>query len=301
MNRSILLTGASGYAGAALATALRQSGSTVVTAGRRKEDQLFLDLLDPERIPDISIPSGLDVCIHAAAAHEIQCRDNPIAAYTANITATRALIAAASAAGIRHFVYVSTFHVFGAPAGNLAEDAMPTPANDYGLTHLMAEQIFIMCARQTGCAVNVLRPANLYGAPSDWATFNRWTLAPFDFARQAVRDGTIRLQSDGAPVRNYVSLDRLCAAVISAARERMPLLTHVAGRPWSMREVATLCSNVASEATGHDIPIVYGEKRAEELPYRFFSRHWPVEDDAEGDMMKNFLSSVVRHQLDTSL
>jgi UDP-glucose 4-epimerase len=298
MTHAILLTGASGYAGSALAAALRNSGMTVVTAGRKKTDHVFLDLLKPDGIAGMNIPAGLDVCVHAAAAHEIPCRSDPVSAYTANVGATRALIASASAAGIRRFVYISTFHVFGAPAGALAEDAAPFPANDYGLTHLMAEQMFAMWARQHGCETYVLRPANLYGEPADWATFNRWTLAPFDFARQAAGEGVIRLHSDGSPVRNYVSLDRLCSAVIAAVQGALPRLTHVAGRAWPMRELAMLCSRAAQEATGRAIPIVYGPAHAEEQPYRFFSHHWPMEEDACGDAMKQFFSSILRHQLE---
>ncbi|PWK35569.1 NAD-dependent epimerase/dehydratase family protein [Cupriavidus plantarum] len=291
---SVLLTGASGYAGAAIRVALERAGMSVITAGRRPGDDLPLDLLSPMHMP--TLPSGIDACVHAAAAHEILCRNDTVAAFTANVTATRALVRACDTAGIGQIVYLSTFHVFGAPRGDLTEDAVPVPGNDYGLTHYLAEQtLSLLKGRAT-----VLRPANLFGTPAVWDTFDRWTLAPFDFARTAIREGRIRLQSDGSPIRNYVSLERLKAAVLAALSGELPPVTHVAGRPWSMHELAMLSADVARELTGRATTVSLGTVVPNEAPYTFRSLHGASEADDDGATMRAFVRAVMTRLMETA-
>jgi len=291
--QTVLLTGASGYAGGAIRDGLRAAGMTVLTAGRRADDDVSFDLLHPEGLP--ALPAGIDACIHAAAANEVLCRQEPLAAYTANVTATRALAGRLRDAGVRHVLYLSTFHVFGRPAGRLDETAVPEPANDYGLTHLLAEQLLM--AHGADFRTTILRPANLFGTPAVWATFSRWTLAPFDFTRQAVGEGALRLLSDGSPVRCYVSLERLLAAVVQGLRGELPAVTHVSGQPWRMDAVASLCARVAGEVCGRDVPVSLGTHRPQEAPYTFGSSHWADEHDSDGARMQAFVRDVATRLL----
>ncbi|WP_454765980.1 NAD-dependent epimerase/dehydratase family protein [Cupriavidus campinensis] len=293
--RTVLLTGASGYAGAAIAACLRAAGIRVLTAGRRPDDDIAFDLADAKHWDGLSVPPGVDVCIHAAAATERLCRDDAVAAHTINVTATRMLLRALERAGVGNVIYLSTFHVFGHPRGGIDEDTLPVPANDYGLTHLMAEQAVMLHARRTGARATVLRPANLFGTPARWERFDRWSLAPFDFARQAASTGRIRLLSDGSPVRAYVSLDDVCNAACAAINGQLPALTHLSGRAWSMAELARACAQVASETTGQAVPVELGRAGQPEQPFEFRSRHWAAEADASGKSMARFLRDVLAH------
>lgn len=298
----VILTGASGYAGAAVLQALRADGIEVITAGRRLEDAIRLDLMNPRAIAELRLPQ-VDACIHAAAAHEVGCRMDPVSAWTANATATRALLTALARASVSRVAYLSTFHVYGSPAGEIDEQCQPVPATDYGMTHLAAEQMVRMYARQVGMRATVLRLTNLYGVPASWHTFDRWSLAPFDFARQAVRDGSIRLLSDGSPVRSYVSLEKLTGTVRAALQDQLPELTHVSGQPWSMGDLARLCAEVAGQTLNRTIDVNLGCGGAEgrtgstETPYRFFSNHWPseVDEPVMSSRMAEFLRCVVEH------
>ncbi|GJG94154.1 NAD(P)-dependent oxidoreductase [Cupriavidus pauculus] len=289
--QTVLLTGASGYAGGAIRGGLRARGWKVLTAGRRPTDDVRFDLLHPESLA--ALPAGIDACVHAAAANEILCRQDPLAAYTANVTATRALAGRLREAGVKHVVYLSTFHVFGKPAGRLDEAAVPVPANDYGLTHLLAEQLLAAQDFRT----TILRPANLFGTPADWSTFDRWTLAPFDFTRQAVGEGALRLLSDGSPVRCYVSLDRLVVAVVQGLDLALPGLTHVSGQPWRMDALATLCAGVVAAAGGGEVPVSLGTNRPQEAAYTFGSAHWNDEADTDGTRMTVFVRDVATRLL----
>lgn len=277
---SVLVTGASGYAGGAIATWLRRAGCRIVRAGRRDSDDIRIDLSRPDEVAMMRLPAGIDACVHVAAAHEGICASDPVLAETINVAGTGALLAAAEAAGIERLVYISTFHVFGPPAGDLLERSPATPRNAYGHTHWLAEQLFRAHGARRGVHVHILRPANLFGEPANWPTFDRWSLAPFDFARQAVSDGRIRLRSDGRQIRSYVSLDHLSRAVEAAIAGKLPDTTHVAGTHWQIGELAALCAEVAKKVTGKPVSRQMGPLGVDEPEYHFSSEYWPQEADA---------------------
>ncbi len=295
MSLRVLMTGASGYAGGAIADVLRAAGITVLTAGRRPADDLAFDLMRPERLSTQTFPQDIDVVVHAAAVHEVLCRQDPVASYTANVTATRALLESSRKSSVRRLIYVSTFHVFGSLNGLIDESRAPQPVNDYGLTHLLSEQIFLTFAKAQQCEVSILRPANLFGMPTHWSDFNRWTLAPFDFVQQAVITGKIVLRTDGTPVRNYVSLSHLANSVLAAVSGESPEVTHVAGQPWSMRALASLAAKAVGSVIGKPVRVELGQPGSIEVSYIFCSNTAASELDEGQENMRSFLVEVARY------
>jgi UDP-glucose 4-epimerase len=292
---AVLLTGASGYLGAAIAQSLRQQGWLVRTAGRRDGDDVRFDLLEPQGLAARELPPALDACIHVAAAHEVACREDPQTATVANVDATGALLEAAARAGITRFVYLSTFHVFGRPEGEIDETTLPSPRDDYGRTHWQAEERVREWADRAPRSAIVLRPANVFGLPADWSTFARWTLAPFDFMRQALRTGRIELRSDGSATRAYVPLATVCQAAAAACRGALPPLVHLGGRAWRMDELARLAAAAAEEVSGRPVTVHLGRETSREPPHRFTSRHRPVDEDDAGQDMRRFLRALGHH------
>lgn len=298
MTDAVLLTGASGYVGGALAQTLGRAGRNVVLAGRGGDCAVGLDLNDPVAIRESVLPKGVSALVHCAALNEIACASDPVAAFTANVTATRVLLDAAIVAGVDRLIYLSTFHVFGRPAGILTESVAPEPANDYGATHRFAEELFLMAARARGVRAYILRPSNLYGAPASWERFGRWTLAPFDFMRQALTTGEVVLRTDGSPIRNYVSLEALGRTVLAAlAGELGAGVVHVAGRSWSMLALAQRVADVARGLGAGEIRIHTGNVHPEEAPYSFGSVVQVPEADDDGARMDAFLKDVARYLL----
>ena len=295
MSHRVLMTGASGYAGGAIAEMLRAAGITVLTAGRRPADDLVFDLMRPELLSNQTFPQDIDVVVHAAAVHEVLCRQDPVASYTANVTATRALLESARKSSVRRLIYVSTFHVFGSLDGLIDESRAPQPVNDYGLTHMLAEQIFLTFAKAQQCEVSILRPANLFGTPTHWSYFNRWTLAPFDFVQQAVINGKIVLRTDGSPVRNYVSLSHLATTALAAVRGELPKVTHVAGQPWSMMALAILAAKAVKSVSEKPVHVELGQPGSIEGSYIFCSNIAASELDEGQKKMLYFLVEVARY------
>src|SRR5581483_1754772 len=171
------------------------------------------------------------------------------------------------AIGIGRFVYVSTRHVFGAEGGTVTERDLPEPVGHYGLSHLLAEEA---SAGAAGLAVRILRPSNIYGMPASLADFDRWTLIPFGFCKEAVESGTIVLKTPGLQRINFVT-----GASVADAAERfdeIPPLLHVVGpETLSVRDFAFLVRDCLKTDFGREVRIEHPEAPPELPPDLLFS------------------------------
>jgi len=165
----VLVTGASGMLGGAVARSLAQRGDDVVLMQRRPSR---LDL--PERLVDLrdrdavqSALRGMDGVIHLAAKVNVV---GPWADYVAvNVDGTRTLLEAARDAGVGRFVQVSSPSVAHAGRSLVAAPAGPAdPASargSYSRSKAMAEQL-ALAAHGPGFAVIAVRPHLVWG-PGD--------------------------------------------------------------------------------------------------------------------------------------
>ena len=86
------------------------------------------------------------------------------AVYRLNVESTRALLEAASAAGVERFVYASSVGVYGPEAVSpIAETSPSEPVSAYGRSKVAAEAA-VMDYHRRGLAGTVIRPAICYGA-----------------------------------------------------------------------------------------------------------------------------------------
>jgi len=82
----------------------------------------------------------------------------------ANVDATRNLLSAARAAGVRRFVHISTPSVYAAYADRFdvrEDDPLPRPLNDYAATKAMADSLVVA---EPSLETVILRPRALIGA-----------------------------------------------------------------------------------------------------------------------------------------
>jgi nucleoside-diphosphate-sugar epimerase len=162
----VLVTGASGFIGRAVAAAFAKDGNQVRAAVRSMPRPAFGEGVEPIIHPDLMNPidwppllAGIDVVIHLAAiAHSggaAQAYDR------VNRLATEQLAHAAAKAGIRRFVFVSSIRAQSGPSTEhiLTERDAAQPSDPYGRSKLAAEG----AVRLSGVAFTILRPVLLYG------------------------------------------------------------------------------------------------------------------------------------------
>ena len=165
----ILLTGASGRIGAAIARRLsgehtvvgldRIAAPTTAIVGDVGDAALLRRALD-----------GADAVVHAAALHAPHVGIEPDAEFERiNVDATRTLADAAIDAGVRRFVFTSTTALYGAaaapgePASWVDEDFVPRPQTIYHRSKLAAEAVLEQ--RADRLAITVLRMSRCFPEP----------------------------------------------------------------------------------------------------------------------------------------
>jgi UDP-glucose 4-epimerase len=164
----ILVTGASGFIGRAAISAFAQRGNVLRAAVRRPPQPPFPDGVEVIQHPDLAQPidwrpllDGVDQVIHLAGIAHVGRGVAPALYDRVNRLATAQLAAAAAAAGVRHFVFVSSIRAQSGPAADhaLTERDPAAPADAYGRSKLAAEA----AVRAAGVPFTILRPVLLYG------------------------------------------------------------------------------------------------------------------------------------------
>jgi UDP-glucose 4-epimerase len=256
--KKVLISGSSGYFGQICSSYFSEKGWDVYSATRHPDTDVFFDLNRPEEFAGTKINFPIDLFIHAAGAHEVTCLQKPYQAIAQNVLGTKAALDFCVLNGIKSFVYLSTFHVFGNPNGVINEDSLPYPANDYGLSHLQAEEYVQMYNRQKKLNGFVLRPTNFFGVPEKLELCNRWTLVPLAFCKEAIENNSITLQTTGHQLRNFISITDICNVIEAAFNNinQSPSLLHVPGpETLSIRSLAFLVQEVLADELNKKIAV----------------------------------------------
>jgi nucleoside-diphosphate-sugar epimerase len=191
----VLVTGATGLLGGALALRLAAEGIAVRALVRRSADvrQLhgggvelaFGDVRELATVQDAM--RGCSHVVHLAAAKTIH--NVPRAEYhTVNVRGTRNLTDAARTEGVTRFVYGGAIGVHGFVAGRSLNESSPArPNTPYRLTKWMAENVVQDAHRREGLPSVVARITSAVGRDAKgWLPFAR-----------AIQENRLRLIGDG--------------------------------------------------------------------------------------------------------
>ncbi|WP_120631790.1 NAD(P)-dependent oxidoreductase [Ruegeria sp. EL01] len=208
----VLVTGATGFLGGGLCGFLRDQGLDVVATGRSA--QRCADLRDQGfevHRADLSCPldpvqfGALDAIVHTAA---LSAPSGALPAFqSANVDATRHVVALAQQAQVRRFVNISSPSVYFAPRDQLdvrETCPLPTPFNNYARTKAEAEQI-VLGASSIGPLS--LRPRGIYG-PGDTALLPRLL--------KAAQSHPLPLFRNGRASIDLTHISDVCRAVFAA-------------------------------------------------------------------------------------
>lgn len=182
----VMLTGATGFVGSALAATLAASATYAVRCVSRRPvqglpgEQVVIGGLGPDAVWDRAWALALqsvDVVVHCAArVHVMDERDtDPLTAYRqVNVEGTLALARQAAAAGVKRFIFLSSIKVNGEATdatGAFTAHDEPAPSDPYSLSKWEAEVGLREVARTTGMQLVIIRPVLVYG-PGVKGNFN---------------------------------------------------------------------------------------------------------------------------------
>jgi dihydroflavonol-4-reductase len=172
-----LVTGATGFVGAAVARALLREQWQVRVLTRRGSDRRNLKGLDVEESEgDLTDPTSLqraaqdcDGLFHVAADYRLGARD-PAQLYRTNVEGTRNVLSAAHRSGVRRTVYTSSVATIGIPADGTPGDersanSLENMIGHYKRSKYLAEEV-VREAAQGGLSVVIVSPSTPVG-PGD--------------------------------------------------------------------------------------------------------------------------------------
>lgn len=171
----VLVTGATGFVGGAVARALVNSGIDVRVLARAGADLQNLQRLTVERVEgdlrdQASLRKALIGCrqLYHVAAHYALWAKDPAIFYDVNVTGTKNLLEAAREVGTERIVYCSTIGAIGLPpGGGLGTEETPVSleqmAGHYKRSKYLAEQEVLKLAK-AGLPVVVVNPSAPVGA-----------------------------------------------------------------------------------------------------------------------------------------
>jgi nucleoside-diphosphate-sugar epimerase len=253
----VLVTGASGALGGAVADALAARGDDVTVLQRRPggrgHREVLADVADPDAVT--AAVRGHQAVVHLAAKVDVVGSWRDYA--RTNITGTRAILSACRAAGVERLVHVSTpsvAHVGSSLVGAPAGPADPVQARGhYARSKAVAEQLALAADAEPGSpAVVAVRPHLVWG-PGDTQLIGRIV------AR--AHAGRLPIVGSGAALIDTTYLtnaaDALVAALDRCVDARGQALVVSNGQPRPVAELLTLiCRALGAPRPRFTVPVL---------------------------------------------
>ena len=173
-SRKTLVTGASGFVGAAVVRALLARGETVRVLMRPSSDRQNIagldvdiveaDLMEPHTLP--AAVAGCSAVYHVAADYRLWTRD-PEAMFRANVDGSTAIIRASMKAGVERIVYTSSVAVLGIVPGGEGDEETPVSYADmigvYKQSKYRAEEAVKELIENENASVVIVNPSTPVG------------------------------------------------------------------------------------------------------------------------------------------
>jgi nucleoside-diphosphate-sugar epimerase len=238
-----LVTGAAGFVGSHLCTALLDHGAEVVAVDaftdyysrQRKEQNLaqvrgragcsFVEA-DLSEAPLAPLMDGVDHVFHLAGQPGARASWGPdfVDYVRHNITATQRLLEACMLHPLRKFVFASSSSIYGdAEAYPTPESLRPQPVSPYGVTKLAAEHLCEVYRTSFGVPVASLRLFTVYGPRQ------RPDMAFSRLVRAALAGEEFEVYGDGEQTRDFTFVGDVVQAMRDAAASDWRGVANIGG------------------------------------------------------------------------
>lgn len=261
---TVMVTGAAGFIGSHLATALAGAGRRVVGVDRRWAGRggtppawgVAGELAELDLDP---LLASVSVVFHLAGRPGVRPSWDLFPDYTQdNILVTQRLLDACVRNGVPRVVIASSSSVYGAVTP-MAEDQRLCPLSPYAVTKLAAEQLSLAYAARTPeMTVAVMRYFTVYGPGQ------RPDMLLSRALRSALTGETLRIFGDGQDRRDFTYVGDVVAATVRAAAAEVPGGVYNVGTGTST-SVNDLIRLIA-EVTGHRPRVRHTTARAGDVP-----------------------------------
>lgn len=282
---TVLVTGASGFLGAAVAARLVADGHAVRTFQRRPsgvggaEDSLgsVTSAADVSRVVE-----GVDSVVHLAAKVSLAGPSSEF--HEVNVEGTRRLLEAAVQAGVTRFVFVSSPSVAHSGSSIVGDDALTADAagahGDYARTKAVAETL-ALAADAPGFAVVAVRPHLVWG-PGDTQLVERIV--------ERARAGRLPILGHGAALIDSTYIDNAASGIVAA----LDRADEVHGRSYVIsngepRPVADLMAGMCRSA-GVRVPAWRVPASVARLAGSVIERVWSIRPGSDEPPMTRFLA-----------
>jgi UDP-glucose 4-epimerase len=257
----VLVTGAAGFVGYAVATLLAEQGHEVTGLTRpgasalpKGVARLEGDLRTPETLPR-AVAEADAVCHLAGLTKVRESRTGPVDYWRTNVGGTLAILDRLAGVHTGRLVLASTCTVYGEQAEQpISETTAVTPSNPYGTSKLAADQAAADLAATGAIGAISLRAFNVAGALPGHPDRDTTRLIPQLLAVQQGRAPELVINGDGTAVRDFVHVADMAAAFVLALHACEPGSWRAynvgSGRPSTVNDVIATAETV----TGRPVP-----------------------------------------------
>jgi len=257
---NFLITGGTGFIGAALANALVAGGHHVralddLSAGGERsvlDPRVLFTRGDVRDIPKLwTLLNGVDCVCHLAARVSVpESVLYPVEYNDVNAGGTVSLMAAVRDAGVKRVVFASSGAIYGEqPRQPISESSALNPQTPYAVSKLAAEHYVLAIGELWKIETVILRIFNAYG-PGQPLPPSHAPVIP-RYLKQVISGGSLVVFGGGEQTRDFVYIDDVVGAISAAAQQpklNRTVLNVGSGRETSIDQLVT----AIEEVTGQD-------------------------------------------------
>ncbi|QLC67454.1 SDR family oxidoreductase [Flavobacterium sp. LPB0248] len=291
MKGTILITGGAGFIGSNLTEYFLGFGYKVIcldnfATGHRHNLKDFLDNPDFKLIEgdirdlaDCNLAvEGADYVLHQAALGSVpRSIKDPITTNDVNISGFLNMLTAARDAKVKRFVYAASSSTYGDSQGlPKVEDVIGKPLSPYAITKYVNELYAEIFSKTYGLETIGLRYFNVFGRKQD--PNGAYAAVIPKFVKQFMNHESPVINGDGNYSRDFTYIDNVIQmnelAMTSQNPEAINSVYNTAfGDRNTLNDLVKYLKEYLSEFDSKikDIPVVYGENRAGDIPHSLAS------------------------------